>query len=948
MARRSEAFGRLLKAGISSIAYVEGKTAPVVEEELGGQVGVTSFTIQRYKAGNLPPASGAVRVLAEACVQRGLLGRPWLERFLHAAGFPAAEALLQQLCPAPPASAPAPGRPTSLPPPLSAPLAFGGASGPPEQAAFVGRAAELATYADRLQRERLVIIAGMPGVGKTSLMAELARRAAAPEHICWYRCRHGDGVDALVAGLAAFLAWRGKNGPWALLQEAGRADGRALPDDLVLDYVVRLLREGRYLLCVDDAHLVIEEPPFARLIEQLRAAGAVRVILATRRTPAFARLSEVEILTGLSLADAGLLLEARAVALSDPELERLYAQTHGNAQFLILALDAIGRSDDPGRVLDDLAAADDVERYLLHEVDAGLSSAERLVMRAVAALLEYGGAREALEALLDAGLDEPESGAAVGRPVAQLSLDRRRLRAALVALCDRCLLLRAEGASGREYQQHAVVRTFYYAELSRPERLALHRRAGVYYAAAGGDVLRAALHYEAAGEPARAVDLATADVWPSMSAGHAQLLRSLLERLSRAGLDPRRQLALSLALGAVSTVLRQVSAARSQLETALSLALAQLSGPERHLALAQICRGMGELLEPEDAQAALAWLQRGLEAAQGVDAAEEARLLIRISSVQIGTGELGAARAVLERSLHVLPPEAEVLRADVLLNLGTTYGTMGDLEQAVACLVEALQIYQRKGDRWCEAIVRQSLGMARTIQGDWPGAAAEYRQALAIAEQFGSPARLADLTNNLGWLRARQGAYREARSLLEQSAALAQNHGLRENLVYVRTNLAALAIVEQDWEAADTALRAAEELALELGVRGELPEIYRSRALICLAQGAGAQAHNEVTQALTIARELEDPLAEGASLRVAGQVRLVSGDPGGALAAFATSAALLAEDPFEQARTHAAWGRALLAMGAGGAADLLQQARAAFARLGAAGELEYLGENLSG
>src|SRR5437660_1181341 len=102
MAQRNELFGRLLKAGIGSIAHYEGKTAPVIEDDLGQRIGVVHTTIQRYKAGHLPPEPRTVAILAEECVRRGLLGRAWLERFLHAACYPAPEKLLGQLFPAEP------------------------------------------------------------------------------------------------------------------------------------------------------------------------------------------------------------------------------------------------------------------------------------------------------------------------------------------------------------------------------------------------------------------------------------------------------------------------------------------------------------------------------------------------------------------------------------------------------------------------------------------------------------------------------------------------------------------------------------------------------------------------------------------------------------------------------------------------------------------------------
>src|SRR5262245_50282878 len=96
---RNETFGRLLSGAINSIATYEGKTAPVVEEELGALAIVAGKTIQRYKAGHLPPEARTIEILAEAAIRRGFLGREWLARFLHAAYYPSADILLDKLCP---------------------------------------------------------------------------------------------------------------------------------------------------------------------------------------------------------------------------------------------------------------------------------------------------------------------------------------------------------------------------------------------------------------------------------------------------------------------------------------------------------------------------------------------------------------------------------------------------------------------------------------------------------------------------------------------------------------------------------------------------------------------------------------------------------------------------------------------------------------------------------
>jgi len=97
MTTQSDLFGRLLRGAINSIAAYEGKSTAAVEDELGAAIGLSGGAIQRYKAGSLPPEPRTIQILAEAAIQRGYLGRAWLQRFLHAAQFPNAADLTTRL-----------------------------------------------------------------------------------------------------------------------------------------------------------------------------------------------------------------------------------------------------------------------------------------------------------------------------------------------------------------------------------------------------------------------------------------------------------------------------------------------------------------------------------------------------------------------------------------------------------------------------------------------------------------------------------------------------------------------------------------------------------------------------------------------------------------------------------------------------------------------------------
>ena len=163
MANRSDTFGRLLKAGISSIAHCEGKQAPAVEQDLGQQIGVSGDSIQRYKAGNIPPEARTIAILAEACVRRGYLNRDWLLAFLRAGRYPTPEQLADRLCPV--------GAPRARPPRVYQNLPA------PTYSQFVMRTQAFAKVIDGLQqRSAAVLIVGLGGHGKTSLAPEMAAR----------------------------------------------------------------------------------------------------------------------------------------------------------------------------------------------------------------------------------------------------------------------------------------------------------------------------------------------------------------------------------------------------------------------------------------------------------------------------------------------------------------------------------------------------------------------------------------------------------------------------------------------------------------------------------------------------------------------------------------------------------------------------------------------------
>ncbi len=422
---------------------------------------------------------------------------------------------------------------------------------PPEVAEFIGRSEELIYFEEKLRSVGLAVITGMAGVGKTTLAATLAQRFGDSGRVFWHSFHAGEGVDAIIWQLAAFLAHNGQDELWNLLESGRQTRSQPPPVETVFDYLLQMVRGRGYLLCFDDFHHVDQDPVLNQLVDKLRSAlvaSDISILITGRRMPEFIQIAEFAPLAGLGLADMRRLLHLNMLDLPPEQEALLHQHTGGNAQ----SADAGNRRNaagaQPAELIARLAETDDIARYLLREVDDTLNGSERAVMGAIAVFLGYPATREAIEAVLDAG--------------SALRMLRQ--------LADRHLLLVQDGPAGRQYLQHAIVQTFYYDAASQRQRRALHGRAGAFYADEEPDLLLSALHYQHAAEYALAAQQATADVWALINQGQARALANVLQRFTVRKLSVEAWVKVGIARGIACGFLGERATAAASYEAALA------------------------------------------------------------------------------------------------------------------------------------------------------------------------------------------------------------------------------------------------------------------------------------------------------------------------------------------------------------------------------------------
>jgi len=339
---RNSEFGHLLTGAINSIAAYESKTSAAVEMELGEKLGVASSTVQRYKAGHLPPETHMVECLASESVRRGYLNREWLSRFLRTARYPAPDAIIEGLFPAHPQAAQKRVY-QNLP--------------APTYNQFVMRARAYADVIDGLrQRTAVVLVTSLGGMGKTSLAREVAAH-----------CLAGDcsvpTFDAVV-----WVSDKGREGATNLsvvLDEIARTldypGFTSLPFDDKRYEVEQLLRRQRVLLVVDNFETITDG---ALLSWLLRLPEPSKALVTSREYHAEFRGSWPVDLRGMSQAECDEFMHNQLHFLRMEELVENPADlapicevTGGNPKAIMLVLGYLKHGQRPlSEVIDEIYA----------------------------------------------------------------------------------------------------------------------------------------------------------------------------------------------------------------------------------------------------------------------------------------------------------------------------------------------------------------------------------------------------------------------------------------------------------------------------------------------------------------------------------------------------------------------------------------------------------------
>jgi class 3 adenylate cyclase/tetratricopeptide (TPR) repeat protein len=718
---------------------------------------------------------------------------------------------------------------------------------------LVGREYERKLLADALERARteqsaqLVTLVGVPGIGKSRLVAELFQITEAdPDLINWRQGRslpYGERVSfwalgEIVKAHAGILE----------SDDSAAAEEKlvAMIEDLAEDEPERewLARLTRPLVGLEGAEHAEREEAFAAWRRLLEAAAEQRPLILVFEDLHWADDGLLDFVD--HLADWATTVPLLIVGTARPELlDRRPGWGGGKRNAFTLSIGAL--TDDETavllqRLLDRPVLDADAQQAVLHRAEGNPLYAEEYARM----LTDQTGGElplpETVQGLIAARIDalDPtekallQDASVIGKvfwPSAVPGADGRALHA-----LERKEFIRRDRRSSiaGETQYaflHALVRDVAYGQIPRAERAEKHTRAAEWLASLGGD---------------RAEDYA------EMLANHYHEALTLSEA---AGLDttalrdPARR---AFAEGAQRAL--SLGAGETALDLALeALALTAEDDPERPL-LALLLGHAGRLVGVNDERVALMRWAVDAFVAQG-DPGHAAEASSLLGSHLFYLGDITGTRAARDRTLELarLAP-ASPSTARAFAGASRSFQVIDrDFDRALESAGEALRRAEEVGDDEAAAIALNTIGMARVYQGDAEGIA-EIEASVERAARSGSLFHTHSALNNLANTLWQVGRLAEGSARIREAGALCERYGFSTALVWNEAELVYDAFFRGDLEETiegATRLIALGSEALGYQERGML--MVRARAL--LARGRFEEALADAERALTKFRE---------------------------------------------------------------------------------------------
>jgi len=313
---------------------------------------------------------------------------------------------------------------------------------------FFGRKSELEQLSSASKLHKFIVVRGIAGIGKTTLVTKLILDSANKVPVFWFRFHEWNTLRNLLTQLGKFLGNLGRTRLNSYLVTRRKIDLADISE--ILEHDMKGLNAT---LVIDDFHKIAPKiiPFFSALVEILTKLQDMVAIIMTRKHIPFYNPQDVQVsklvleleLSGLDPDGSKELLAARKVA---PELfESIYNFTAGHP----LSLELL----EPNQTtISQISGQMDIMRYIHSEIFSKLNPDERSLLN-IASVYRY---------------PVPSKLFFIEENISYSTLDR---------LIDHSLLTETDNG----YIAHDLIKEFFYHRLNPKIRANYHESAAEYY-----------------------------------------------------------------------------------------------------------------------------------------------------------------------------------------------------------------------------------------------------------------------------------------------------------------------------------------------------------------------------------------------------------------------------------------------------------------------------------
>ena len=705
---------------------------------------------------------------------------------------------------------------------------------------FYGRSGELRELNEFLNsaHTKILIVEGIAGIGKTTLLAKFAQDFRDQANIFWFKVHEWVNLKGLLRPLGEFLSQVGKKGlEWYLTQIE-------VPNLSEVCHILETeLKDISALWIFDDVQKADKSigDLLSAFIGVLEGLPKVKMICSSREVPSFyprnvvvSGLVQELVLEGLDRESSLMLIRERS--LSDSAFEEIFKVTNGHPLFMELV-------EDPR-----MALGKNVRMFVEQEVYSKLELSERRILE-IASVFRYPVPTDCFFIM------EEEISKTQGRPQKERSYQDYMVDYDTIDVLLRKALLKE--STGRMVGMHDVMREFFYSRLSPRQRAVFHMAAAHYYQEDAGapSFVEALYHSILANECETSVRIAAGNGREIISKGYANLLAPLLDDLIKkcSKLEMSDRMEILLLQAEILDIQGEWGQARKRYLEIISLASPQR---DRRL-IAEVDRRIGVIYLRETAyDEALCYLRKSQEIAESMnDAHTLAQVWYDLGGIDERRGNMKEALEHFERSGQIARTIGDHIgHGKALYGEGRVHSQMQSFGRSIALKKEALQVLERTGDVNEIAKVSISLGGDLSYQGFYEEAIMYLEKAVESVSSIGRLDTIGYAMSNLSASYLEVGQLKKAEASIDQAMMIGQRLNERFIIAAAHLHRGYLYHKRGEWEWAKESFRTSLEVLRSTGATLRLSLWLFEIGKVYLENGDHVGGKEFLIEALEIAK----------------------------------------------------------------------------------------------